>query len=104
MTENAPRPSLPKGTRRLMIFTAPHVADPSWTIPVVEMEDQGQSTKPVEYYNTDVLESIVRNLVHDRARAEGYNAGAQFVLQTFGLTTKAFYEKVEENKKKKEKQ
>jgi hypothetical protein len=95
-----------KGARRFIIFTSPHLADPSWKIPIIEMVDpevQGEPAKPVEYYNTDVLEHVVRNLVSDRQRAEGYNAGANHVLETFGLTLEAYYGRLKENKAAKEK-
>ena len=94
-----------KGARRFLIFTQPHLGDPQWVTPVVELEDHDDPTKPatpIEYKDMVVLEQVVLQLSRDRARAAGFNAGAQTVLDTFDLTAREYFEKVKANKANKE--
>ena len=87
MTEPA---KVVKGLRRFMVFTQPHARDPSWLTPVVELDDSTTPATPIEYTDSTVLEGLILDLSRARARAAGFNAGAQLVLDTFGLTTKDF--------------
>lgn len=96
-------PKIP-GARRFIVFTAPHAGDPKWETPVVELDDNDDPKKPavpIEYRDGDVIEAVVNKLQRDRARSAGYNAGAQNVLTTFGLTPKDYYTRVKENDEKK---
>ncbi len=87
--------------RRFKVFTTPHVNDPKWETPVIELEENPDSTKPptpIEYQDMQVLEQVVLQIGRDRARASGFNAGAQAVLKTFGLTIEDYLKKRAESK------
>jgi hypothetical protein len=84
-----------------MVFTQPHAGDPSWLAPVVELDDSTTPATPIEYTDSTVLEGLILDLSRARARAAGFNAGAQFVLDTFGLTTKDFLARKKANAEEK---
>jgi hypothetical protein len=81
------------GLRRFMVFTKPHIGDPAWLTPVVELDDSTDPATPVEYQDFRVLEQVVLDLGRSRDRAAGYNAGAKEVLAVFGLSAAEYVEK-----------
>jgi len=88
-----------KGCRRFCIFTTPHMADPVWLNPVVEMQDSdvpGERPATIEYTDTIELEKVVLQLGKDRARAAGYDAGARHALKLFGHTMEEYIAKLQE--------
>lgn len=96
-----------KGCRRFCVFTQPHMADPVWLNPVVEMQDSdvpGERPATIEYTDTVELEKVVLQLGKDRARAAGYDAGARHALALFGHTMAEYHTKLlERAAQKKEK-
>ena len=86
------------GVRRFMVFTIPHKRDPQLKTPVVELDDSTDPATPIEYDSTDVIEKVVLDLARDRARSSGFNAGAQAVLETFGLTIPEYIARGKANK------
>ena len=89
------------GVRRFMVLTLPHKRDPQLKTPVIELDDSTDPATPIEYDSTDVIEKVVLDLARDRARSSGYDAGAQTVLKTFGLTIQDYLQKRAELKNKK---
>ena len=88
-----------KGCRRFCIFTTPHMADPVWLNPGVEMQDSdvpGERPATIEYTDTIELEKVVLQLGKDRARAAGYDAGARHALALFGHTMEEYTTKLRE--------
>ena len=78
-----------KGCRRFCVFTTPHLADPSWVNPVIEMQDSsvpGERPATVEYQDAEELIKVAVQLKADIARSAGYNAGAHHVLHLFGIS------------------
>lgn len=86
------------GVRRFMVFTIPHKRDPQLKTPVVELDDSTDPATPIEYDSTNVIEKVVLDLARDRARSSGFNAGAQAVLETFGLTIPEYIARRKANK------
>jgi hypothetical protein len=85
------------GLRRFMVFTKPHMGDPAWLTPVVELDDSTDPATPVEYQDFRVLEQVVMDLGRARDRAAGYNAGAKEVLAVFGLSAAEYVAKKKAN-------
>lgn len=90
-----------KGMRQFMVFTLPHERDPELKTPVIELDCSADVETPIEYENTEVIEQVILGLARQRARSSGYNAGAQAVLDTYGLTIADYLAKRKENKAKK---
>lgn len=95
--------SIPKttGLRRFLIFTTPHAGDPLWLNPCVELDDSTNPATPIHYEDMAVLEQVILKIARDRARSQGFDAGAKEVLQTFGLTRDEYYKRKKENVAKK---
>ena len=89
-----------KGMRQFMVFCQPHERDPELKTPVIELD--ADTGAPIEYENTEVIEKVVLDLARQRARSSGYNAGAQAVLDTYGLTINDYIAKRKELKTKKQ--
>ena len=89
-----------KGMRQFMVFCQPHERDPELKTPVIELD--AETGTPIEYENTEVIEKVVLDLARQRARSAGYNAGAQAVLDTYGLTINDYLAKRKELKAKKQ--
>lgn len=70
------------GSRQFLVFTQPHKRDPELKTPVIELDGEAE----IPYESTEVIEKVVLDLARHRARATGYNAGAQAVLDVFGFT------------------
>ena len=85
-----------KGLRQFLVFTLPHERDPELKTPVIELDTE--TGTPIEYANTEVIEKVVLDLARQRARSSGFNAGAQAVLKTFGLTIEDYLKKRAESK------
>lgn len=90
------------GARQFLVFTKPHQRDPKLEVPVIELDGSTVPPTPVEYADTDVMEKVVLDLARQRARSSGYNAGAQAVLDTYGLTIQDYLKKKAENKVQKD--
>lgn len=102
MTETEIRNKNVPGMRRFMVFTQPHPADPELKTPVVELDNSTEPATPIEYDNLDVIEGVILSLGRQMARAKGYNAGAQAVLDAYGLTINDYMAKRKQNKSQKE--
>jgi hypothetical protein len=89
------------GMRRFMVFTQPHPMDPELKTPVVELDGSTEPATSIEYDSLDVIEGVILSLARQMARAKGYNAGAQAVLDAYGLTIGDYVAKRKENKAKK---
>ena len=89
------------GVRQFMVFTLPHKRDPQLKTPVIELDNSTIPPTPIEYDTTEVIEKVVLDLARDRARSSGYNAGAQAVLETFGLTIPDYLARKKANKESK---
>ena len=87
-----------KGLRQFLVFTLPHERDPELKTPVIELDCTSDQETPIEYENTEVIERVVLDLARQRARSSGFNAGAQAVLKTFGLTIEDYLKKRAESK------
>ena len=86
------------GVRQFMVFTLPHKRDPELKTPVIELDGSTEPPTPIEYDTTEVIEKVVLDLARDRARSAGYNAAAQAVLNTFGLTIPDYLARRKANK------
>lgn len=89
------------GARQFLVFTLPHQRDPELETPVIELDMSTTPATEIPYQSTEVIEKVVLDLARQRARSSGYNAGAQAVLNTYGLTIKDYVAKRKENKLKK---
>ena len=89
------------GSRQFLVFTQPHQRDPELKVPVIEIDGSTEPPTEIEYDNLDVIEGVILSLARQMARAKGYNAGAQAVLDAYGLTTTDYVAKRKENKAKK---
>jgi hypothetical protein len=89
------------GSRQFLVFTQPHNRDPELNTPVIEIDGSTEPPTEIPYDNLDVIESVILSLGRQMARAKGYNAGAQAVLDAYGLTIKDYVAKRKENKREK---
>jgi len=94
-----PKERIP-GSRQFLVFTQPHKRDPELNTPIIELDGSTEPPTEIPYSDTEIIEKVVLDLARQRSRSSGYNAGAQAVLKTFGLTIGDYLAKRRDNNAK----
>ena len=93
------RPSLGL-IRRFVLFTAPHVADPAWMVPVVEVDGDGNEV--ASYTSVEEVKHVVDkmgcDLIAHAARMTAEAKTLEKVLSVLGVTREEYEKKWRERR------
>lgn len=82
---------LANSVRRFVVFTEPHVADPAWMMPVIEVLPNGEEKR---YSDASELFTCARKLRDDILRRQIEAEVRDDLLKTLGLTHDDYFAKL----------
>ena len=85
--------------RRFVVFTAPHIADPAWVNPVIELDHVGRIVK--RFTDGEELFRVARTLRDDLLKQQVEQERIQEILNVLGISMDEYMQRLIAFQKKK---